>query len=134
MGEFSDRMAVGPCSIPTEGELRAGECVDALHSHPHIRAKMPPVGLGPTTLAPAAQTFTQYKKWTMGGKRSAFTVLKRNGALPGGPGIIENGKCEIEIGREIRKAAEFLSPYFLFSIFLFLYFPRAPREGPQGLL
>ena len=62
MGKRPDCRAVGPGSGPTEGEFRASQCVIALHAHSHICAKIPPVGLEPTTLTHAAQTITHLTK------------------------------------------------------------------------
>ena len=62
MRKFPDCREIGSGSSTTEGEFCASECVDALHAHAHICAKMPPVGLEPATLAPAAQTLTRLTK------------------------------------------------------------------------
>ena len=61
MGNRPDCREVGPGSIPTEGKLRAIECVNALHAHTYA-IKCPHVGLEPETHALVSQTLTPLAK------------------------------------------------------------------------
>ena len=79
MGKSPDCREIVPVSIPAEGKLRDGECVNALRAHSRIRDKMPPLGIEPATLTHATHVITPLTK-THGGDP---------GAPPGGPGKIE---------------------------------------------
>ena len=63
-------------SSPTDGKLRASECVNVQNeiTHSHICASMPPVGLEPATLTHLAQTLKQLTKW--GGSKNDPPFLK----------------------------------------------------------
>ena len=49
MGTCPGCRAIDPGSSPEDGKLRASEFVNALRAHSHICAKIPPVGLEPTS-------------------------------------------------------------------------------------
>ena len=76
MGKCPDCREIGPDSSPADGKLRAIECVNALHAHSQICAKMPHVGIAPTTLTHAAWTITKLTKWVEGETAPHFYRLK----------------------------------------------------------